>query len=42
MGPIVVNRRTGRATQVVLQDGGYDAAVPVDAGTARPQSIQKP
>jgi flagellar assembly factor FliW len=36
MGPIVVNRRTGHATQVVLQDAVYDAAVPVDAGTARP------
>jgi len=36
MGPIVVNRCTGRATQVVLQDTGYGAAVPVDAGTARP------
>jgi flagellar assembly factor FliW len=36
MGPIVVNRRTGHATQVVLQDAAYGAAVPVDAGTARP------
>jgi len=36
MGPVVVNRRTGRAMQVVLQDAGYAAAVPVDAGTARP------
>ncbi len=36
MGPIVVNRRTGWATQVVLQDAVYGAAVPVDAGTARP------
>jgi flagellar assembly factor FliW len=36
MGPIVVNRRTGRATQVVLQDAAYGAAVAVDAGTARP------
>ena len=36
MGPIVVNRRNGHATQVVLQDAAYAAAVPVDAGTARP------
>jgi flagellar assembly factor FliW len=36
MGPVVANRHTGRATQVVLQDAGYGAAVPVDAGTARP------
>ncbi|HVC24886.1 MAG TPA: flagellar assembly protein FliW [Acidimicrobiales bacterium] len=35
MGPIVVNRRTGRAAQVVLADGGYGVAVPVDAGSAR-------
>jgi flagellar assembly factor FliW len=36
MGPVVVNRQTGRATQVVLQDATYGAAVPGDAGTARP------
>jgi flagellar assembly factor FliW len=37
LGPIVVNRRTRHAAQVVLQDSGYGAAVPVNAGTARPE-----
>lgn len=35
MGPIVVNRRTGRAEQLVLQDSGYGVAVAVDATSAR-------
>ena len=35
MGPLVVNRRTDLATQVVLQDAGYAAAVPVGAESAR-------
>ena len=36
MGPIVVNRRTRDAAQVVLQDSDYGVMVPVDGGTARP------
>lgn len=36
LGPLVVNRRTGRGLQVVLDGAGYGSAVPVDAGTARP------
>lgn len=36
MGPIVVNRRTRVAAQVVLQDSDYGVMVPVDSGTARP------
>lgn len=36
LGPLVINRRCAIATQIVLQDSGYGAAVPVDAGTARP------
>lgn len=35
MGPLVVNRRTGSASQVVLQDTPYGVTVPVDSGTAR-------
>jgi flagellar assembly factor FliW len=35
MGPIVVNRRTNVASQVVLQDGLYAVAVPVGAPSAR-------
>lgn len=35
MGPLVVNRRTMRGLQVVLDASGYGSAVPVDAGTAR-------
>lgn len=35
MGPIVVNSSTGHAAQLVLADGGYGVAVPVDAGSAR-------
>ena len=35
MGPLVINRRTDVATQVVLQDGTYAAAVPLDAPSAR-------
>ncbi|HVC25824.1 MAG TPA: flagellar assembly protein FliW [Acidimicrobiales bacterium] len=35
MGPIVVNTRTGHAAQVVLADGGYGVAVPLDSGSAR-------
>lgn len=34
LGPLVVNRRTGRACQVVLQATPYGVAVPVDAGSA--------
>jgi flagellar assembly factor FliW len=37
VAPIVVNRRTRMAAQVILQDSGYGLMVPVDAGTARPQ-----
>lgn len=37
--PIVINRRTKRAMQVILEDSGYGCAVPVTAGTARPVSI---
>ncbi len=36
MGPLVVNRRTMRGLQVVLDGSGYGSAIPVDAGTARP------
>ncbi len=36
MGPIVVNRRTQAAAQVVLQESDYGVMVPVDVGTARP------
>ena len=36
VAPIVVNRRTRMAAQVVLQESGYGLMVPVDAGTARP------
>lgn len=36
MGPLVVNRRTRTAAQVVLQDSDYGVMVPVDGGTARP------
>ncbi|MCU1492395.1 MAG: FliW protein [Acidimicrobiaceae bacterium] len=35
MGPIVVNRRSDRASQVVLQDALYGVAVAVDAPSAR-------
>lgn len=38
LGPLVINRRTRRALQLVLQESGYGAAVPVNAGTARPMS----
>jgi len=38
MGPLVVNRRTDTATQIVLQDAGYAVAVPVDATSARSAS----
>lgn len=34
MGPIVINRQRDLATQVVLQDDDYGAAVPVDAPSA--------
>lgn len=37
VAPIVVNRRTRMAAQVVLQESGYGLTVPVDAGTARPE-----
>ncbi|MGH9088508.1 MAG: flagellar assembly protein FliW [Acidimicrobiales bacterium] len=37
MGPLVINRRTQVAAQVVLQDSDYGVMVPVDAGTARPR-----
>jgi flagellar assembly factor FliW len=29
LGPIVINRRTGAAAQVVLQGSGYEVAVPL-------------
>lgn len=35
MGPLVVNRRTQVGSQIVLQDGPYAVAVPVDAPSAR-------
>lgn len=35
MGPIVVNRRTREAAQVVLQDSDFGVTVPVDSGSAR-------
>jgi len=38
LGPIVVNRRTRRGAQVVLQESGYAVAVAVNAGTARPSA----
>ncbi len=34
LGPIVADRVTGRALQVVLQESPYGVAVPVDAATA--------
>jgi flagellar assembly factor FliW len=37
VAPIVINRRTRAAAQVVLQESGYGLMVPVDAGTARPK-----
>ncbi|MGH9082840.1 MAG: flagellar assembly protein FliW [Acidimicrobiales bacterium] len=37
MGPIVVNRTTQLAAQVVLQESDYGVMVPVDAGIARPR-----
>lgn len=40
MGPVVVNRRTRRALQVVLESAGYGSAVPVNSGTARPADQQ--
>ncbi|MGH8979974.1 MAG: flagellar assembly protein FliW [Acidimicrobiales bacterium] len=40
VAPVVVNRRTRLAAQVVLQDSGYGLMVPVDAGTARPTSVR--
>jgi flagellar assembly factor FliW len=36
MAPIVINRTTRAAAQVVLQDSDYGLMVPADAGTARP------
>ncbi len=35
LGPVIVNRRTDRASQVVLEEGTYAVAVPVDALSAR-------
>jgi flagellar assembly factor FliW len=34
LGPVVVNRRTGNAAQIVLQDDRFGVAVPVDASSA--------
>ena len=34
--PIVINVRTKRAMQVILEESGYACAVPINAGTARP------
>ncbi len=34
--PIVINRRTKRGLQVILEDSDYDFAVSVEAGTSRP------
>jgi len=34
LGPIVADRVTGRALQIVLQESPYGVAVPVDAATA--------
>lgn len=36
MAPLVVNRESGAAAQVVLDGSGYGLMVPVDAGTAKP------
>lgn len=38
MGPLVVNRRSQLATQIVLHDGSFGAAVPVNAPSARARS----
>lgn len=35
LGPLVVNRRTRAAAQIVLQDSDYGVAVPVNAHSAR-------
>ncbi|MDA8295491.1 MAG: flagellar assembly protein FliW [Actinomycetota bacterium] len=35
MGPLICNRRSQLATQIVLHDAGFAAAVPVDARSAR-------
>lgn len=37
VAPVIINRRTLAAAQVVLQDSGYGLMVAVDAGTARPE-----
>lgn len=42
LAPVVVNRRTRVAAQVVLQESGYGVMVPVDAGTARPGRPAQP
>ena len=42
MGPVVVNRQTLQACQVVLQNAPYGVAVPVDAGSARASSAVSP
>ena len=34
--PILVNRKTKRGLQAILDDSGYSYAVPINAGTARP------
>jgi flagellar assembly factor FliW len=34
LGPIVINRRTAKAAQLVLQEERYGVAVPVDAASA--------
>ena len=33
LGPVVINRRTGVARQVVLQSSGYDARTPLPLGS---------
>jgi flagellar assembly factor FliW len=42
MGPLVVNRRSMRGLQVVLDASGYGSAVPVSARTARPDRSPGP
>ena len=36
--PIVINLKTKRAMQVILEESGYACAVPINSGTARPVS----
>ena len=42
MGPLVVSNLDGRALQLVLEDGRYGVAVPLEAGSARPSPSSAP